>query len=896
MVGYCVNVRDMGKLAFFTLRSQTSSFQVVCIAKSVIDELRSIDEYSLIEVTGVVQEKQRRREQDRLELELNAKTLSRVGRDVFHSSRLANDSTSAQEIFKRLEPIVQQARLTSATRKVLDAWAITEFPPPTALAFPDMQALAGLGRTDDSPKRYCPHPPFHIYSRLLAAGGLYRFAFFSTTASGWQLLHIAVCRPDSGEMAAILDELADVIFSDDVDGRRPKDGGPIAGKLAIGGVQPVEPIDAHLVAPWQPTECWGSAGMQLDVDAVLTDRDRQLSAGFGLSERQIFYRNGAAVAHSSVVTQDFIEMERAATTLGDTAYSAAAWRRIFHAGVPQPIPRMGMLTLVIDGLPDNACAAARGHGETQLRAALAPSVDLATSDAFNRVRAAHVAQLAEAEQLRVELEILRGHAPDLGDITSPMALEAALQIIELVLPAYNLPLDLVHRLLDLCRRIHPDWRIERPVDLFQMLWTLVGSASVKSVLDSSSSAIESIHRLIEHRIISDKRQLLYLYPAVPPAIDRLLRDLTGDERTMFIVQLRTLLAQRPTLFSTAVQTLAASGEHREGRSQEAVEGLFRSVEAGIATPLLVQMTSDLGNDYGSLKQLQHALRKTGEAVFPNEPRQPAEVTAAFVDACPRHIVDSLLRAGLSSSDELGREILYYLYRPVTMDYAMFRDMLNQLSDRTHDWMSWGIIGHGEFWNATLRCYEYCLDRGMGQVGKVRLYWSKNVGSFFAKSTAGICTDINVELFNRPDHYHLNIVDADDGRAVGNVQLYRNEGFGGRFLMVRGINPIQGFCVNYGVDQLVGCIFHAICDLAAFGGFSEVRLCEQNGLWNSDSSRAEVRACLKRICAEMPLKLMERVFHLYDYYGRALNVNAYYKIWEPSSGVSMSPVSKDRKKG
>ena len=83
-------------------------------------------------------------------------------------------------------------------------------------------------------------------------------------------------------------------------------------------------------------------------------------------------------------------------------------------------------------------------------------------------------------------------------------------------------------------------------------------------------------------------------------------------------------------------------------------------------------------------------------------------------------------------------------------------------------------------------------------------------------------------------------------------------------------------------------------MAAFGGFSEVRLCEQNGLWNSDSSRAEVRACLKRMCAEMPLRRMEQVFHLYDYCGRALNVAGYYRIWESSSGLSISPISTDRK--
>jgi hypothetical protein len=170
--------------------------------------------------------------------------------------------------------------------------------------------------------------------------------------------------------------------------------------------------------------------------------------------------------------------------------------------------------------------------------------------------------------------------------------------------------------------------------------------------------------------------------------------------------------------------------------------------------------------------------------------------------------------------------------------------------------------------------------------------SKNIGSFFAKSTAGICTDVNVELFDRFDHFHLNLVDPDDGRVAGNVQLYIGEGARGRFLMVRGINPIREFCIKRNVDELVRCILHAIYDMAVFGGYSEVRLCEQNGLWNSDSSRVEVRASLQRLRADLPCRPMEQGFHLYDYHGRALTVNSYYRVWEADSQHSVLPLTTD----
>ncbi|MCK4120524.1 hypothetical protein HFK91_25415 [Ralstonia pseudosolanacearum] len=896
MIGHCVNVRDLGKLAFFSLRSQTSSLQVVCTSSSVIDGLRAIDEYALVEVTGIIQEKHRRRQQDLIEHELHAVTLVRVGFDAMRSAGGADAPSDAQEIFKSIEPAVRDAQLIEGARRVLSERRIIELSSPDKLPFFDLQALACLAY-DDGPtareRRYCLHPPFHAYSRFLAAGGLHRFAFFSSAISGCRLLHVAVCRPNADELRAIFHELAGAIFGGGADSQplncwwpgtatHPPARQSGVGRQENEHSQPDWPDDVHAV---------------LDLKRALTVRDWQVTTGLGLAERQILYRKGAAIGHCCVVHQDFGAATEAALALGTAPHAVAAWLRLFRDRVVQPIPRMAMLTLMVNGREGVVGTRARARDRARsTEAAFELSTDLMDGECFRRTRAAHVAQLAEAEQLRVEIEILRGHATEVEEVTSAVALELALQIIESVLPAYNLPLNLVHRLLNTCQRIHPEWRVERPVNLFQMLWTLLGNASVKSLLDSSEVAIGVMEQLIEDRIISDKRQLLYLYPAALPALGTLLGSCADDERAALVVQLRTLMAQRPTLFATAAQTAAASWATRDETAHRLFDNLLRCAELGIATPLLMRLTSSLFGDPERLSELPRALRKTGETVFRNEELQLSAVAAAFFDACLPDLAESSRKAGLSVSPELGREILYYLYRPVTMDYAMFCDALCQLGDRTGDWASWGIVGHGEFWNGTLGCYEYWLDRGVGQIGKVRLYVSKNVGSFFAKSTAGICTDINVELFNRADHYHLNIVDATDGRAAGNVQLYIGQGVGGRFLMVRGINPIQGYCINGGVDELVRCVLHAICDMAVFGEFSEVRLCEQNGLWNSDSSRAEVRACLKRLCAEMPLRPMERKFQLYEYYGRALTVSGYYRIWEAGSERPVLPNTTDRTTG
>ena len=889
IVGHCVNVRHLGKLAFFTLRSQTLSLQVVCTSKGVIDALRIVDDFALVEVSGFIQRKRRRHEHDPLEHELNATRLRRVVSDATRAADIVGEPSGAREIFNCIEPIVRWSILVDAVRKVLGRRRILELPPPDALPFVDRQALASFMHEDGSRAReriYCLHPPFHAYSRFLAAGGLHRFSFFSSAIERGRVLHIAVCQPDAAEMQAMFGEVVDAMEGASGGGK------PLNDNRSDGETCSSSPQRSRARQSQERSRMgWpGKVDLVLDIERTLTDRERQLNESFQIAERQVLFRRGAAIAHYCVIAACSDAASGGVLSQGDELNAVASWLRLLRAGIRQPIPRMGLLTLIVDDREEVVVP------RCPARVSAAPcdpsADDLVRVETHSQARAAHIAQLEEAELLRVEIEILRGHAPGAGEMARAMTIESALCAIESVLPAYNLPLSLVRRLLDICRRIHPEWRIERPVELFQMLWTLLGSASVKSLLQGSKEAFAVLEQLIELRIISDKRQLLYLHPAVLPALDTMLSRSADDTRAALVVRLRALMAQRPTLFAAMAQTLAANWPAQGLPECTYFKDLQRSAELGIATPLLTRLASSRFDDKGLLSVFRGALRKTGEAAFRNEPLQLAALAATFVRACPETLTTWLRETNVSADDELGREILYYLYRPVTMDFVTFCEMIHRLNDCTQDWVSWGIAGHGEFWNSTLGCYEYWLDRGRGEVGKVRLYVSKNIGSFFAKSTAGICTDMNVELFERCDHFHLNLVDPDDGRVAGNVQLYIGECARGRFLMVRGINPIRELCIKGSVDELVRCILHAICDMAVFGGYSEVRLCEQSGLWNSDSSRVEVRASLQRLRADTPSRPMEQAFHLYDYHGRVLTVNSYYRVWEAGSQYSVFPFTTD----
>jgi hypothetical protein len=79
-------------------------------------------------------------------------------------------------------------------------------------------------------------------------------------------------------------------------------------------------------------------------------------------------------------------------------------------------------------------------------------------------------------------------------------------------------------------------------------------------------------------------------------------------------------------------------------------------------------------------------------------------------------------------------------------------------------------------------------------------------------------------------------------------------------------------------------------LAALNGFSHVYIAEQLGLWNADSSRAEIRAALNTLYLNFPLLQFPNPVRLYNYFGKDLWVRKGYLCWAADpSGSSLSPL-------
>lgn len=132
--------------------------------------------------------------------------------------------------------------------------------------------------------------------------------------------------------------------------------------------------------------------------------------------------------------------------------------------------------------------------------------------------------------------------------------------------------------------------------------------------------------------------------------------------------------------------------------------------------------------------------------------------------------------------------------------------------------------------------------GAGGAGKahngLKAYVSKNIGSFFAKASAGICTSEDIGLFEREDHFHINIVENDDF-VRANIQAYIIKDGGGRSLVLRGFNPNINFAEKVDVGAFCEKVIEIAKQFARENNMPHVYITESLGGWHALSNRDNV---------------------------------------------------------
>lgn len=112
--------------------------------------------------------------------------------------------------------------------------------------------------------------------------------------------------------------------------------------------------------------------------------------------------------------------------------------------------------------------------------------------------------------------------------------------------------------------------------------------------------------------------------------------------------------------------------------------------------------------------------------------------------------------------------------------------------------------------------------------------SKNVASYFAKRTSGLCTAADIDLFNRPDHFHINLV--RENTIIGNIQGYMIEYNGKRSFLFRGLNPSSSVVNHSNAEYYCEGMINIIKQFAKDNNMDEVYLSEQLGGWHALTNR------------------------------------------------------------
>jgi len=127
------------------------------------------------------------------------------------------------------------------------------------------------------------------------------------------------------------------------------------------------------------------------------------------------------------------------------------------------------------------------------------------------------------------------------------------------------------------------------------------------------------------------------------------------------------------------------------------------------------------------------------------------------------------------------------------------------------------------------------EKGMLKREGLKAYISKNVGSFFAKASAGICTAQDIPLFNRDDHFHINIVEGEEN-VRGNIQAYIIEDNSGKSLVLRGFNPNSDFLKNISVRDFCEKALDIGRQFVKNNGLNKLYIADQDGAWRPVQSR------------------------------------------------------------
>lgn len=170
----------------------------------------------------------------------------------------------------------------------------------------------------------------------------------------------------------------------------------------------------------------------------------------------------------------------------------------------------------------------------------------------------------------------------------------------------------------------------------------------------------------------------------------------------------------------------------------------------------------------------------------------------------------------------------------------------------------------------LRCIELKKEQQTDTERTVDIYLSKNIASFFAKAAVGLCTSNDLDLYRRPDHFHINFCDATTQEIIANLQVYivtaddipeeeRVEGVQS-YVVIRGLNPGEKYVSTETSLSWMKLFFSVATQLAGQSGFGGPYVVGSTG-WHPHTNRPEMNARLQDFYAQQKKIVLPKPFFI-----------------------------------
>jgi hypothetical protein len=898
--GQLGEMRDLGRLAFLKLLANLKQVQVVVDEKETLKNVRRLQKYASIRVFGTVQKKYNRKPSERIEYEIYARRIELVGEPETSSDQCSCEADRYCGPVENSEPLRHFLTAQGAAREILGKSGYLELPGPSKLDFRDLQgALSVLRITDtDGLGDLSIYPAFQFYSKRLASAGFHHFfCFIGGFGAHPQLLHITSCFLEGEKLR----ELVEKIVLEIVGLSRAGLSEPSIQSNGRGFSTDAEFSD--IAGTWvnHSSISYAEDGGTADLGIGAFCRpvhSKALEAYEGRADRWALAINGVAVAHYAGLNSSKFNAEKIVSSAIKEDASRNYWRAVLCDGLTKSLPPLSTATILISNI-----LLAVGESSSDIGGSLSSTemnpecrvwlrnIELNTTQATELIQGAFVEQLASDDERLISVQ-LSGLECSVKEAATPMQLQAAFRCIGPSMEEFQLDACRAEKLIGLLKILQPDWNAISPVHLFQLMWSMLGNESIRKIM-SDDEAVENAKIAVGLNVITDKTQLYYVDKSALRNLIRILVEVDehargidqilvypSEQQKKMCTVLRQILGRRPRMFSNVLEV--GSFYITNGRRSELIwmldsSTIFPICDLGLVTPIFMQLLHSVGpSKHAALFEI---LAQLGGHILPNIPIDRSLICEQFCGLVARRFPEHSNALASIKADELAAELIYFFFQPITLSFSELTEKLSDITDSCADVQKNGIRVGGETWSRKRQCYSYALTRNRKGVGRLDLYLSKNVASFFAKASAGICTDINTELYARPDHLHLNMVDGDSGRVVGNVQLYVCTDGGCKFLLIRGINPCATYAADSDSTEILRIVLHCVVVIARVSGFDEVRVSEQLGLWNATSSRAEIRVALHALVGNTNPILLKKPVLLYNYYGKKIEVHKVFSIWK-----------------